>query len=63
VMKEPLLYLSLFFKANRDRYYELLQAVRLRGALGGVAAVFPRGCCGHRGAGGGCGTTDYRPVR
>ena len=32
VLKEPLLYLSLFFKINRERYYELLQAVRLHGA-------------------------------
>lgn len=28
VLKEPLLYLSLYFKANRNRYYDLLQAVR-----------------------------------
>lgn len=32
VMSEPLLYLSLFLKRHRDRYYDLLQAVRLRGA-------------------------------
>ena len=30
-MKEPLLYLSLYFKANRQRYYDLLQQVRLEG--------------------------------
>ena len=30
-MKEPLLYLSLHFKANRQRYYDLLQQVRLEG--------------------------------
>ena len=30
-MKEPLLYLSLYFKQNRQRYYELLQAARLEG--------------------------------
>jgi Fic family protein len=30
-MKEPLLYLSLYFKANRQRYYDLLQQVRLAG--------------------------------
>lgn len=28
VLTEPLLYLSLYFKRNRSRYYELLQAVR-----------------------------------
>jgi Fic family protein len=32
VLEEPLLYLSLFLKRHRSRYYELLQEVRLRGA-------------------------------
>jgi len=32
VLHEPLLYLSLYLKSNRDRYYELLQKVRLEGA-------------------------------
>ncbi len=32
VLKEPLLYLSLFFKQNRDQYFSLLQQVRLEGA-------------------------------
>jgi Fic family protein len=31
VLHEPLLYLSLYFKTHRDRYYELLQKVRLEG--------------------------------
>ncbi|MBL1420878.1 MAG: Fic family protein [Alphaproteobacteria bacterium] len=31
VLKEPLLYLSLYFKANRDAYYGHLQAVREKG--------------------------------
>lgn len=31
VLRDPLLYLSLYFKANRSTYYELLQAVRERG--------------------------------
>ena len=31
MLKEPLLYLSLYFKANRDAYYDLLQSVRERG--------------------------------
>jgi Fic family protein len=30
-LEEPILYLSLFFKRNRPRYYELLQGVRDRG--------------------------------
>jgi len=32
LLKQPLLYLSLYFKANRNRYYELLQEVRTKGA-------------------------------
>ena len=31
VLKEPMLYLSLYFKAQRRQYYDLLQAVRERG--------------------------------
>ena len=31
-LREPLLYLSLFFKTHRDRYYDLLQRVRTEGA-------------------------------
>jgi len=31
-LKEPLLYLSLYFKTHRNRYYELLQKVRTEGA-------------------------------
>ena len=30
-LREPLLYLSLYFKQHRQRYYELLQSVRLTG--------------------------------
>jgi Fic family protein len=30
-LREPLLYLSLYFKQHRDQYYELLQSVRLNG--------------------------------
>jgi Fic family protein len=30
-LTQPLLYLSLYFKTNRDRYYDLLQGVRLQG--------------------------------
>jgi Fic family protein len=32
VLREPLLYLSLYLKSNRNRYYELLQRVRTGGA-------------------------------
>lgn len=32
VLRQPLLYLSLFFKQRRDDYYRLLQEVRTRGA-------------------------------
>jgi Fic family protein len=32
VLRQPLLYLSLFFKAHREEYYRLLQEVRERGA-------------------------------
>lgn len=31
ILKEPLLYLSLYFKTHRSRYYELLQQVRTTG--------------------------------
>jgi Fic family protein len=31
VLREPLLYLSLFFKTHRQEYYELLQRVREQG--------------------------------
>jgi len=31
VLSEPLLYLSLYFKANRTEYFDLLQSVRLNG--------------------------------
>jgi len=31
VLKEPMLYLSLYFKTRRQQYYDLLQAVRDRG--------------------------------
>jgi Fic family protein len=46
-LKEPLLYLSLYFKKNRNQYYELLQRIRTEGAweewleffLEGIAAT------------------------
>jgi Fic/DOC family protein len=42
VLREPLLYLSLYLKQNRTRYYDLLQGVRQNGELGGVDRVFRR---------------------
>ncbi len=52
VLREPMLYLSLYLKANRDRYYELLQKVRTDGAweewlrffLHGVAQTADQAC-------------------
>jgi cell filamentation protein, protein adenylyltransferase len=43
VLREPLLYLSLFFKQNRQTYYELLQAVRERGEWEAWLDFFLRG--------------------
>ncbi len=43
VLREPLLYLSLFFKQNRQAYYEHLQAVREHGAWEDWVAFFLRG--------------------
>ena len=31
ILKQPLLYLSLYFKANRQAYYDHLQLVRIQG--------------------------------
>jgi Fic family protein len=42
-LTEPVLYLSVFFKANRDEYYERLQAVRDRGDWEGWVGFFLRG--------------------
>jgi Fic family protein len=42
-LREPLLYLSLYFKTNRDRYYELLQRVRTHGAWKEWLAFFLEG--------------------
>lgn len=43
VLREPLLYLSLYFKANRTRYYDLLQAVRVNGDWEAWLAFFLTG--------------------
>jgi Fic family protein len=43
VLREPLLYLSLFFKQNRTAYYEHLQAVRERGDWEAWLDFFLRG--------------------
>ena len=42
-LREPLLYLSLYFKTNRDRYYDLLQRVRRDGAWEEWLAFFLEG--------------------
>src|ERR1700733_13922490 len=43
ILREPLLYLSLFFKQNRNTYYELLQAVQQRGEWEAWLDFFLRG--------------------
>jgi Fic family protein len=43
VLRDPLLYLSLYFKANRTAYYELLQAVRETGDWEGWLDFFLNG--------------------
>src|ERR1700741_2815803 len=43
ILREPLLYLSLFFKQNRQTYYEHLQAVREHGAWEAWVGFFLRG--------------------
>src|ERR1700712_1646486 len=43
VLREPLLYLSLFFKQNRQTYYEHLQAVREHGEWEAWVGFFLRG--------------------
>ncbi|MBK7644468.1 MAG: Fic family protein [Planctomycetes bacterium] len=43
VLQEPLLYLSLYFKTNREAYYELLQRVRTDGDWEAWIEFFVRG--------------------
>ena len=42
---QPLLYLSLYFKTNREEYYSLLQAVRTRGVWEEWLRFFLKGVC------------------
>lgn len=42
-LREPLLYLSLYFKQNRQQYYDLLQQVRLNGDWEAWLTFFLRG--------------------
>jgi Fic family protein len=42
-LREPLLYLSLYFKTHREHYYDLLQQVRARGAWEAWLAFFLEG--------------------
>ena len=43
MLREPLLYLSLYFKQNRSRYYDLLDRVRAEGEWEAWVAFFARG--------------------
>jgi Fic family protein len=43
VLREPMLYLSLYFKQNRDDYYDALQRVRTHGDWEGWLRFFLRG--------------------
>jgi Fic family protein len=43
ILKEPILYLSLFFKTHRSHYYDLLQQVRLKGDWEAWLAFFLEG--------------------
>lgn len=43
ILREPLLYLSLYFKTNRQQYYDHLQAVRSEGDWEGWLAFFLEG--------------------
>ncbi len=43
VLERPMLYLSLYFKENRDEYYRLLQRVRTHGEFEGWLKFFMRG--------------------
>jgi Fic family protein len=43
ILREPLLYLSIYFKQNREAYYDRLQAVRDRGDWEGWLAFFLEG--------------------
>jgi Fic family protein len=42
-LQESILYLSLFFKSNRQLYYDLLTRVRTHGAWEGWLTFFPQG--------------------
>lgn len=44
-LQQPLLYLSLYFKDHRRRYYDLLQIVRLRGDWEAWLRFFATGIC------------------
>lgn len=43
ILSQPLLYLSLYFKTHRDRYYELLQATRTKGDWEAWLLFFAKG--------------------
>ncbi|MEQ9569789.1 MAG: Fic family protein [Longimicrobiales bacterium] len=43
ILREPILYLSIFFKRNRQDYYDRLQAIRVKGDWEGWLAFFLEG--------------------
>jgi Fic family protein len=45
VLSDPILYLSLYFKQNREQYYELLQRVRTHGDWESWVEFFLKGVC------------------
>lgn len=45
IIQHPVLYLSYFFKKNRDRYYELLNNVRIKGEFEPWINFFIEGVC------------------
>ena len=45
LLREPLLYLSLYFKQHRTTYYHLLNEMRRTGDWEAWFAVLPRGAC------------------
>ena len=60
LLSEPLLYLSLFFKRNRDEYYGRLSDIRTEGDWEAWVAYFLEGVRSHSGRNHGNGAPDLR---